>query len=129
MDCEKNSPHNLIDRENHMTNALLIIQMLVLNLNYQKSVNKGKAFLFWRRRLQKIKKNMSPEEQLIITVIEKDYVITKLLKSEMHISDRFWLCDWLKDWTTEDSFRLINFMLSLSAGHNSSEWSNLGKKC
>ncbi|CAF1273444.1 unnamed protein product [Rotaria magnacalcarata] len=27
------------------------------------------------------------------------HVIPKPLKSETHISDRLWLCDWLKDWT------------------------------
>ncbi|CAF1548433.1 unnamed protein product, partial [Rotaria sp. Silwood1] len=30
----------------------------------------------------------------------------KPLKSETHISDRLWLCDWLKDWTEEDFLHL-----------------------
>jgi hypothetical protein len=34
------------------------------------------------------------------------HVIAKLLKSENHISDRLWLCDWLKDWTEEDFLHL-----------------------
>jgi hypothetical protein len=34
------------------------------------------------------------------------HVIPKPLKSETHISDRLWLCDWLKDWTEEDFLNL-----------------------
>ncbi|CAF5162213.1 unnamed protein product, partial [Rotaria sp. Silwood1] len=34
------------------------------------------------------------------------HVIPKSLKSETHISDRLWLCDWLKDWTEEDFLHL-----------------------
>jgi hypothetical protein len=34
------------------------------------------------------------------------HVIPKSLKSETHISDRLWLCDWLKDWTVEDFLHL-----------------------
>ncbi|CAF3865513.1 unnamed protein product [Rotaria sp. Silwood1] len=34
------------------------------------------------------------------------HVIPKPLKSETHISDRLWLCDWLKDWTEEDFLHL-----------------------
>ncbi|CAF1353673.1 unnamed protein product [Rotaria sp. Silwood1] len=34
------------------------------------------------------------------------HVIPKPLKSETHISDRLWLCDWLKDWTVEDFLHL-----------------------
>ncbi|CAF2600198.1 unnamed protein product [Rotaria sp. Silwood2] len=30
------------------------------------------------------------------------HVISKPLKSETHISDRLWLCNWLKEWTEED---------------------------
>ena len=44
------------------------------------------------------------------------HVIPKPLKPETHMSDRLWLCDWLKDWTTEDFFYLMNFMFGLSAG-------------
>jgi hypothetical protein len=32
------------------------------------------------------------------------HVIEKLLKTKTHISDRFCLCDWLKDWTQEECF-------------------------
>jgi hypothetical protein len=38
--------------------------------------------------------------QSIITVIPKP------LKTETHISDRLWLCDWLKDWNEEDFLHL-----------------------
>ncbi|CAM4988774.1 unnamed protein product [Rotaria socialis] len=34
------------------------------------------------------------------------HVISRPLKSETHISDRLWLCDWLKDWTEEDFLHL-----------------------
>ncbi|CAF0795877.1 unnamed protein product [Rotaria sordida] len=34
------------------------------------------------------------------------HVIPQPLKSETHISDRLWLCDWLKDWTEEDFLHL-----------------------
>ena len=34
------------------------------------------------------------------------HVIPKPLKTETHISDRLWLCDWLKDWTKEDFLHL-----------------------
>ncbi|CAF3799088.1 unnamed protein product [Rotaria sp. Silwood1] len=34
------------------------------------------------------------------------HVIPKPLKSETHISDRLWLCDWLKDWIEEDFLHL-----------------------
>ncbi|CAF1928429.1 unnamed protein product [Rotaria magnacalcarata] len=37
------------------------------------------------------------------------HVIAKPLKSETHISDRLWLCDWLKDWTEEDFLHLAPF--------------------
>lgn len=33
-------------------------------------------------------------------------VIPRPLKPETHISDRLWLCDWLKDWTKEDFLHL-----------------------
>jgi len=33
-------------------------------------------------------------------------VIAKSLKSETHISDRLWFCDWLKDWTEEGFLHL-----------------------
>lgn len=38
--------------------------------------------------------------------LEPFHVIPKPLKSETHISDRLWLCDWLKDWTEEDFLHL-----------------------
>ncbi|CAF1067663.1 unnamed protein product [Rotaria sordida] len=34
------------------------------------------------------------------------HVVSRPLKSETHISDRLWLCDWLKDWTEEDFLHL-----------------------
>ena len=34
------------------------------------------------------------------------HAIPKPLKTETHISDRLWLCDWLKDWTKEDFLHL-----------------------
>ena len=34
------------------------------------------------------------------------HVIPKPLKTKTHISDRLWLCDWLKDWTEEDFLHL-----------------------
>jgi hypothetical protein len=34
------------------------------------------------------------------------HVIPKTLKTETHISDQLWLCDWLKDWTEEDFLHL-----------------------
>ena len=34
------------------------------------------------------------------------HVIPKPLKSETHISDRLWLCDWLENWTEEDFLHL-----------------------
>ncbi|CAF0850941.1 unnamed protein product [Didymodactylos carnosus] len=34
------------------------------------------------------------------------HVIPKPLKTETHISDRLWLCDWLRDWTQEDFLHL-----------------------
>jgi len=34
------------------------------------------------------------------------HVIPRPLKLETHISDRLWLCDWLKDWTEEDFLHL-----------------------
>lgn len=34
------------------------------------------------------------------------HVIPKPLKTETHISDRLWLCDWLTDWTEEDFLHL-----------------------
>jgi hypothetical protein len=34
------------------------------------------------------------------------HVIPKALKSETHISDRLWLCNWLRDWTEEDFVHL-----------------------
>jgi len=34
------------------------------------------------------------------------HVIQKPLKTETHISDRLWLCDWLKNWTQEDFLHL-----------------------
>ena len=38
--------------------------------------------------------------------IKPFHVIPKPLKSETYISDRLWLCDWLKDWTAEDFLHL-----------------------
>ena len=38
--------------------------------------------------------------------IKPFHVISKPPKSETHISDRLWLCDWLKDWTAEDFLHL-----------------------
>ncbi|CAF1671499.1 unnamed protein product [Adineta ricciae] len=34
------------------------------------------------------------------------HVISKRLKTETHILDRLWLCDWLKDWVKEDFLHL-----------------------
>ena len=34
------------------------------------------------------------------------HVIPRPLKTETHISDRLWLCDWLKEWTKEDFLHL-----------------------
>ncbi|CAF1372224.1 unnamed protein product [Adineta steineri] len=34
------------------------------------------------------------------------HVIPKPLKTETHISNRLWLCDWLRDWAQEDLFHL-----------------------
>jgi hypothetical protein len=34
------------------------------------------------------------------------HVIPKPLKSETYISDRLWMCDWLKDWTKENFLHL-----------------------
>jgi hypothetical protein len=34
------------------------------------------------------------------------HVIPRPLKTETHISDRLWFCDWLKDWTQEDFLHL-----------------------
>ena len=34
------------------------------------------------------------------------HVIPKPLKTETHISNRLWLCDWLNDWTKEDFLHL-----------------------
>ncbi|CAF2519927.1 unnamed protein product [Rotaria sp. Silwood2] len=36
------------------------------------------------------------------------HVIPKPLKSETHISNRLWLCDWLEDWTEEDFLHLAS---------------------
>ena len=66
--------------KNHMTNVLLIIQMLVLNLSYQKPVkilfsklvvDKEKAVPLWRKKLLRSRKNTSLEEQSITIVIEQ----------------------------------------------------------
>ncbi|CAF1684128.1 unnamed protein product [Adineta ricciae] len=38
--------------------------------------------------------------------LEPFHVIRKPLKSETQISDRLWLCDWLKNWTQEDFLHL-----------------------
>ena len=35
------------------------------------------------------------------------HVIPKPLKTDTHISDRLWLCDWLTDWTEEDFLHLV----------------------
>ncbi|CAF2847665.1 unnamed protein product [Rotaria sp. Silwood2] len=37
------------------------------------------------------------------------YLIPQPLKSETHISDRLWLCDWFKDWIKEDFLHLAPF--------------------
>jgi hypothetical protein len=36
------------------------------------------------------------------------HVIQKSLKTETRISDRLWLCDWLKNWTQEDFLHLAS---------------------
>ena len=68
------------DGKNYMINVLLFIQTPVESLNYHKQVktsfvdrvvDKEKVVSLWRRRLQRSKKNMSLEEQSIITVTEK----------------------------------------------------------
>ena len=38
--------------------------------------------------------------------LKPSHVIPKPLKTETHISDRLWLCDWLKNWTKEDFLHL-----------------------
>jgi hypothetical protein len=38
--------------------------------------------------------------------IKPFHVISRPLKTETHISDRLWFCDWLKDWTQQDFLHL-----------------------
>ena len=89
--------------KSHVTNVFLIIQTLVLSLNYQDLAKK----LFWKPVVHKEKAVVTKE----IAEKRKEYVVPRTinnyrhregLKTETHVSDRLWLCDWLTDWNEED---------------------------
>ena len=86
-----------VGAKSKLSEALFVKQM----------VNKGKAIL----------KDIAEKQTEYITGrtvnnyrqregIKPFHVIPKPLKSETHISDRLWLCNWLNDWTAEDFLHL-----------------------
>jgi hypothetical protein len=95
-----------------MINALLIIQTLMLNLNYQNqdiirkvSGRRKKSCSIVVKKIAE-KQNEHVTRRTIINYrhrggLKPFHVILKSLKSETHILDRLWLCDYFKYWTED----------------------------
>ncbi|CAF2061395.1 unnamed protein product [Rotaria magnacalcarata] len=85
----------------HMINTLLIIQMLVAKLKLSEASQDiiRKASGQQRKSCSVVTKKIAEKQKEYVTRrrIKPFHVISKPLKSETHISDRLWLCDWLND--------------------------------